>query len=910
MAISPRHKRPYKKRTLYKTSNRVAPAAGKKAERPFEFRIHRRILPVLDRIHVPEAQPFVADPFQVEALATLQQSDVLVTAPTGAGKTYIAVEAIRRIFARGGNSWYASPLKALSNAKYEEFSAAFGAENVGILTGDRKENPLAPIIVGTTEILRNQLYDTMHRGEDLTVDLVVLDEAHYLGDHDRGVVWEEVLIYLPARVKLLLLSATIRNAREICVWLQWLRQTSCRWVSANERPVPLFPLFLFPSGELAPLSSRRGLFAKIRTVHPRSFPRNDFPDIARLMGVLRKANLLPAIFFLKSRADCERAIALCQPVAEAEQRSNAADNFAGRLEQLLDSYPFLRHHQHLTMLKQARVGAHHGGQLPHWKLLLEKLMQDGHLDAIFSTSTVAAGVNFPARTVVIFQSDRFNGKEFVDLNATDLLQMTGRAGRRGMDEIGFVLVVPGPHQDPQLIHDLLGSPPEPIDSQIRINFSMVLNLLLSHSPEEIHALFGASLATYQSLHEERENNRAAQDLQQELEPWLAEMACGSLEALVEVRDRFVKLQEQLQKTRKLVRQQRLLAPLQGLLVPGRVFLNRRQTPFVAIAEPDPEQGMVEAVRLTFPLHFRKNQVRIHRVRLQRIRELGQRLDFVPGLKDIRAWQALLDAISSQPLIPLAPDQKPLPSPAVATLTHEFEELDRQLLSSPCTSCPLHGPCHHSISHPFSTLRQQLLEYHSHLHTIQEELWQSFQHHFHFLQQEGYLDAQGHLTTDGLWASKLRLDQPLLISEGIRQGIFPDGQPEMLAALIAPFVMDRERPNDIQLASLVWKYPDLAKPFFKMLNSLQPLREHLQAEGFSIPPMPFWTLTTVHAWALGDPWEQVREISGMGEGDLAMVILRTADHLRQIQSLQETHPQLAACAHRAIQLLLREPVLVV
>ncbi len=164
------------------------------------FRLYRSLRPVLDRIRIPEPAPFVPDPYQVEALETVEKSDVLVTAPTGSGKTYIAVEAIDRIFHRGGKCWYASPLKALSNSKYEEFQEIFGQDNVGILTGDRKENSQAPIIVGTTEILRNQLYDIMHHGENLDIDLVVLDEAHYLGDPDRGVVWEEVLIYLPPRV--------------------------------------------------------------------------------------------------------------------------------------------------------------------------------------------------------------------------------------------------------------------------------------------------------------------------------------------------------------------------------------------------------------------------------------------------------------------------------------------------------------------------------------------------------------------------------------------------------------------------------------------------------------------------------------------------------------------------------------
>ena len=175
----------------------IRPGADKKLEKVFAA------------IGVPAPEPFKPDPFQLQALAAIQQSDALVTAPTGAGKTWIAEQAIARIHNRGGKSWYASPLKALTNSKYAEFSSLFGDKHVGILTGDRKENPDAPIIVGTTEILRNQLYDSMHQGETLAADLVVLDEAHYLGDPDRGVVWEEVLIYLPPRVKLLLLSATI-----------------------------------------------------------------------------------------------------------------------------------------------------------------------------------------------------------------------------------------------------------------------------------------------------------------------------------------------------------------------------------------------------------------------------------------------------------------------------------------------------------------------------------------------------------------------------------------------------------------------------------------------------------------------------------------------------------------------------
>lgn len=872
---------------------------------PFSFTVHRNVKPVLTRIGVPEPRPFVPDPFQVEALEAIADSDVLVTAPTGAGKTYIAVEAIRHFHETGGRSWYASPLKALSNAKFEEFGALFGAENVGILTGDRKENTTAPIIVGTTEILRNQLYDTMHRAEDLEVDLIVLDEAHYLGDKDRGVVWEEVLIYLPPRVRLLLLSATIRNADEICGWLRWIRGAECRWVAAYERPVPLYPLFLFPNGELGPLSTRKGLFGKIHSVDRKSYSRNEFPNIAKVMETLRKANLLPAIFFLKSRSDCEKSITLCPP--SVQEKPGAAADFRNRVEDLLETYPFLRQHQHLPILKKAHVGAHHGGQLPHWKLFLERLMQEGLLDAILSTSTVAAGVNFPARSVVIFQSDRFNGREFVELTATDLLQMTGRAGRRGMDEIGFVLTVPGPHQDPQLIHDLLRSPPDAITSQIRVNFSMILNILLSHSPEEVRTLFAASLATYQNLNREAETAEELEAARQELEDWMPQAACRTVDRLVQVRPQFLLLRDHIRKGRKFLKKQSSYQEIEDILAPGRPFYSQRGTPYVTVGYPEMDHQRVEAVRLLPPLRWRRGKVRTHRVPIHRIRGIGDRLEVVPSLRNVAQWERISALLDSDETRTKARDlwaSTPLHGSA-----RELLDFEAQKETLPCNNCELFAPCQKGTAHPFTASLQRYFDARSRIDTVQDQLWRSFQEHFALLQSQGYVDPDGRLTEDGQWASKLRLDQPLLISEGIRKNLFPDDRPELLAALIAPFVMDRERPSDMQLSTLVWKYPDLAKPYFKMLHSLQPLRDLLQSNGFNIPPLPFWTLVTVYHWALGESWDSVRLISSMDEGDLAMVVLRTADHLRQIESLSDTHPKLAASARQAIDTILREPVLV-
>lgn len=896
-------------RRRHKGPRKKAPPKDQPRQDTFRLKISPKVRKVLDRIGVPKPRPFVPDPFQVEAVEKVRRHDVLVTAPTGAGKTYIAIEAIREVFRTGGRSWYASPLKALSNAKLEEFSTLFGSENVGILTGDRKENPNAPIIVGTTEILRNQLYDAMHRGEDLAVDLVVMDEAHYLGDPDRGVVWEEVLIYLPARVRLLLLSATIRNAQQICDWLLWLRQSPCLWVAATERPVPLYPLFLFPHGDLTPLGGKGGLFRPIRDLDPRQFARRDFPDIARILEALRQADLLPAIFFLKSRADCERAIGLCPPVPKSAAKRRA--DFDRRLRELLDQWPFLKTHKHLAILKRSRVGAHHAGQLPHWKLLLEKLMQEGYLEAIFSTSTVAAGVNFPARTVVVPQSDRFNGREFVDLSATDLLQMTGRAGRRGMDEIGFVLVVPGRYQKAELIHDLLRSPPDAIQSQIRVNFSMVLNLLLSHEPEEIRTLFARSLATYQNLSREEHVRDLVRSFQEELARWEPHMACGSMDALAEVRPRFMRLQEEQRKAKKLARKQALEWSTQGLLTPGRLFLNRRGSLYVVVEPAGRDAPEVEAVRLQPPLQWHRGTVRTHGVRTRQIRDIGRKIASLPDLHDKNGWQALMEHCEREGYRSLFGEGSTGERPeALQSATRSLAETALRKAQLPCTGCELFGPCHKASKHPFARLVQRYFAHRVEIQSVQEALWRSFQHHFRILEEEGYVTEEGHLTADGLWASKLRLDQPLLISEGIRRRVFPEKDPPLLAALIAPFVMDRDRPGESQLSTLIWKYPDLAAPYFAMMQALHRLREKLNQEGFETPALPFWTVVSVYHWAKGESWEVVKNLTGIDEGDLAMVMLRTADHLRQVESLGESHPELAASAREAIDRILREPVLVV
>jgi superfamily II RNA helicase len=214
---------------------------------------------LLEGIGTPRKTPFKPDPFQLEALASLEYEDVLVTAPTGSGKTWIAREEIRRLLDNGRRAWYTSPLKALTNSKYHEFIDEFGADRVGILTGDRKEKPEAPLIVGTTEIYRNQLFDSLRGGNEVSADLVVLDEAHYLADEERGHVWEEAIILTPPRIRLLLLSATIGNAHEFAVWLEEIRGVRCEVITGpTKRPVPLRSAVLLPDKRLLRLLDESG----------------------------------------------------------------------------------------------------------------------------------------------------------------------------------------------------------------------------------------------------------------------------------------------------------------------------------------------------------------------------------------------------------------------------------------------------------------------------------------------------------------------------------------------------------------------------------------------------------------------------------------------------------------------------
>ncbi len=918
-----------------KTQHRgVRPVRGRKArrrrdggkERPYRGRqrnydarvmkikasVDSRLKKVFARIGVPAGQPFKPDPFQLKALAAIRRFDCLVSAPTGSGKTWIAEEAIARIRKKGGRAWYASPLKALTNSKYLEFSNRFGPEQVGILTGDRKENADAPIITGTTEILRNQLYDAMHENIDLGTDLVVLDEAHFLGDQDRGVVWEEIMIYLPVRVALLLLSATISNARQIAGWLESIRSKECVVVEETGRPVPLYPLFFHPSGRLFPFLGPKGIDKKISAYlsssnPPVLAPPRRLPPFGEMIAVLRKFDLLPAIFFLKSRADCDSALERCAEVSgqNGARRANLNQSF----DELIQDNPRLAGHRQVAYLRNGAVAAHHAGQLPAWKLVIERLMTVGLLDAVFATSTVAAGVNFPARSIVFLNSDQYNGHEFVPLNATEFHQMTGRAGRRGKDHIGFAVAVPGKFMDLRLIAALFKAPPEDVLSQIRVDFSMVLNLLLSHTPEEIKEIFQRSFATYLNVSNQQKGlDRRLKKAGSALMALLPKALCAGPEFVLDLtRRRTALIRETATLNRRVKELESGLAKMANL-VPGRLFVDRRDRMY-CVLKPQTrrdEQGVL-ACRVKRALSTRGRHVKVRWFRPDKVSNILDRVLALPPPDDLAGLLRLLGETSH---VEPPPILEPLPLresdvTALKPLQSRISLIDQEMGSLVCQRCSHFNTCHGKLKGVFRPVFEDFAWMWDATNAVRMRLWNSFVKHLEFLKKEGFVTEGNKLTHDGVWASQLRLDQPLMIAEGLRLGVLPDEDPALLAALVAPFVYDR----DIEVKLDESKVPKrLISAYNMMRKALGPLIERMTMQAFEVRPIVLWPAATIYAWANGQPWEKVLEIAGMAEGDLAMLASRTGDHLRQLASLKKAYPAIAQRALEAIAIILREPVI--
>ncbi len=429
-------------------------------------------------------------PFQREAIAAIFSGrSVVVAAPTGAGKTLVADYAVERALAANRRVVYTSPIKALSNQKFRDFRASYGDERVGIMTGDVTLQPEAPLLVMTTEIFRNTIFEAPERLSGF--DFVVFDEVHYLDDRERGTVWEESLIYAPRHIRVVALSATVPNVRDFAAWVADVRGVPVDVIEEDERPVPLAHKTWIPG--LGPRSLaevrrhfvERGRFAREedrgrRRGRPRGRrARAEVAEAAseKLIDHLERRALLPAIYFCFSRLECERLArrsAARDLLSPEERRRMLAlfDELADRYE-VRDAYDTIA----IRSLASRGVLHHHAGMLPIDKEIVERLFTTGLVKLLFATETFSLGVNMPARTVVFHDLSKFDGVSFGPILAREYWQMAGRAGRQGLDERGFVYAILDETRiGPPELERYQSGRVEPVTSRFNLGYSGILNL--------------------------------------------------------------------------------------------------------------------------------------------------------------------------------------------------------------------------------------------------------------------------------------------------------------------------------------------------------------------------------------------------------------------------------------------------
>lgn len=450
--------------------------------------------------------PFELDDFQKEAVEHINcGKSVVVCAPTGAGKTMIAQHAIHQALKNGHRIFYTTPLKALSNQKFNDFGEKYGVEKVGLLTGDTSINRDAQVVIMTTEVFRNMLYGTNFGAvaDNLKdVKYIVLDEVHYMNDEQRGTVWEESIIYCPTTVQIIALSATVANADKLTDWINTVHSRT-ELVNTDFRPVPLRFLYFDSSqpDDILPLLTPTGQLNKKIRAEKREFghrgakkppQRNITKDVVRN---LHEKDMLPAIYFTFSRKKCDEQMEKCSSLVLVTPKERA------QIQKMVDDYlelnPYLYKNKHIEYILNG-VASHHAGLLPGWKCLVENLFKEGLIKVVFATETLAAGINMPARSTVISSISKRTDTGHRTLTGSEFLQMSGRAGRRGMDEIGYVTIVGTQFQTPEEVAELVLSPANDLESRFSPSYSMVVNLLQRFSLDETKELILKSFGYFSS----------------------------------------------------------------------------------------------------------------------------------------------------------------------------------------------------------------------------------------------------------------------------------------------------------------------------------------------------------------------------------------------------------------------------
>jgi len=889
--------------------------------------------------------PFELDDFQVDGCRALADGHgVLVAAPTGAGKTLVGEFAVQMAVETGRKCFYTTPIKALSNQKYHDLVGRYGPEQVGLLTGDTTINGEAPVVVMTTEVLRNMLY----AGSRTLIGLgfVVMDEVHYLADRSRGAVWEEVIIHLPESVTVVSLSATVSNAEEFGEWLETVRGET-RTIVAERRPVPLYQhvmvgrrlLDLFASSDVdasagfvregAPVNDElmriaRDDWASSRLMRDRRSPRKGKPGSSKnprsvgngrrvwipgridMIDRLERESLLPAIVFIFSRAGCDAAVQQCRDANLRLTTPEERDEVLAYVEQSVGLLPgpdleVLDYHDFLDALSRG-VAAHHAGMLPAFKECVEALYLRGLVKVVFATETLSLGINMPARTVVLEKLVKWNGETHADITPGEYTQLTGRAGRRGLDVEGHAVVLWQPGMNPRELAGLASTRTYPLRSSFRPSYNMAVNLVHQYGRHRSRELLEQSFAQFQADRAVVGLARQLRKAEDALAGYAEAAKCdrGDFLEYADLRRRINETEKDASRSRRAERRDEAASSLERLkpgdviVVPAGKFAGPAVVVDPGLSEHGQRPFVVTSTRQAKRLAIMDFPVPVEPVgRIRLPRKFDARN---PHLRK-QVADSVRQAVDDLPLSVTRPRlQKAAPDPAVAA---EVDQLRDRMKTHPCHGCPERED-HARWTERYFKLQRDTETLARRVERRTNTVAREFDRVCEVLDALRYLDGD-RVTDRGRGLMRIYSDLDLVAAEALREGMWDRLSPPQLAAVLSALVYEARRPDESAPRLPGGAIATTIEAMQRLWVELERLeKDHKLA--FLRPPDAGFALTA-YRWAEGDALDEILTRADLTAGDFVRQMKQLIDFAGQIADAAGDSP-VRKTARAAIDLLRR------